>query len=69
MQDIYLLLIFILLLIKRKPEWFIGAGLILILFSIPLFQFWIFFTAQKLIWYAGALILFGISLKLYKLKQ
>jgi hypothetical protein len=55
-QDILFILILIFLLWKRNPKYFSIAGLACLLISIPLFHFWIFFTAQRLVWYAFVLL-------------
>lgn len=52
MQDIVFLLLYIFLLYKRKYNYFVIAGLLCLIFSIPLFSFWIFYTAQKLSYYS-----------------
>jgi len=66
-QDILFIIIFLGLLIKHKENWFLSLGLLCFLFAIPLFYFWIFFTAERLVWYGGLLILVEIIFKLYKI--
>jgi hypothetical protein len=68
-QDILFLIFFTLLLFKHKENSFISLGLACFLLAIPLFYFWIFFTAERLIWYGGLLILAEVIYKLYKLKH
>jgi threonine/homoserine/homoserine lactone efflux protein len=51
-QDILFFITLIPLFILKKTKWFIFAGLFCFLLAAPLFGLWIFFTAQKLIWYA-----------------
>ena len=51
-QDIIFIVMLIVFLIRRKPEFFAWAGLLCLVGAIPLFIFWIFFTAQRLIMYA-----------------
>ncbi|HSD98654.1 MAG TPA: hypothetical protein VLB73_03070 [Patescibacteria group bacterium] len=66
-QDIvFLVVILVLLLLKRfrRPKIFVISGLICIALSIPLFAFWIFFTAQHLVWYACGFFLVAIILLL-----
>lgn len=60
LQDIIFLAIFILILIKRDSRMSTFAGIICLVLSIPLFAFWIFFTAQHLVWYAAAFFLLSI---------
>jgi len=66
-QDIgFFIVLLVLLLFKRNPRLFIVAGLVCLILSMPLFHFWIFFTAQRLVWYAAAFLLTGIILILGK---
>lgn len=58
-QDILFLALYIFLLFKKQPRLLVLGGLVCLLLSIPLFFFWIFFTAQRLIWYGSALIFTG----------
>ncbi len=53
-QDILFFVVLVLLVILRKPRYFVVAGLACLAFSIPLFAMWVFFTAEHLIWYAAA---------------
>lgn len=53
-QDIIFLIIMIILIGKKDPRWFAIAGLTCITLAIPLFAWWIFFTAERLTWYASA---------------
>lgn len=57
-QDIVFFLV--LFILRRHPRRLVFAGLICLAVSIPLFYFWIFFTAERLTWYAAAF--FFISL-------
>jgi hypothetical protein len=56
-QDLIFFSILAILLLIRKPKLLLYAGLACILFSIPLFAKWVFFTAERLIWYAYAFLL------------
>lgn len=38
----------------RRPVLFVWAGLISLVLAVPLFARWIFFTAERLTWYAAA---------------
>jgi len=51
-QDLIFIIILIGLLLTRKPKWLVIAGLVCLVAAIPLFGFWIFFTAQRLTYYA-----------------
>lgn len=68
-QDIFFVLIFIFILFKRDSRLFILAGLASLIISIPLFAFWIFFTAERLIWYGAGFFLLAILLQLYRLRE
>jgi hypothetical protein len=66
-QDgLFLLILLLLLIWKRNPRYFVIAGLICMTLSIPFFYKWIFFTAERLTWYAGAYILCALILLLFK---
>lgn len=62
-QDIAFIVVFLLLLALRKQKLFIYAGLGSLLLAIPLFAKWIFFTAERLTWYAAAFFLASLLVK------
>lgn len=66
-QDIAFLIILALLIVKRSPKVMAFSGILCLLLSIPLFSFWIFFTAERLTWYAAAFFLLAIIL--YAIQQ
>jgi len=59
-QDISFFVVFALVLLSRKPILFVWTGLLMLFLSIPLFAFHIFFTAERLTWYAAAFFLIFI---------
>lgn len=61
-QDILFLLIIAGLLIKRNPRYFVITGLAMLMLSIPLFAKWVFFTAERLTWYAALCMLIASTL-------
>ena len=63
-QDLLFILIFLGILWLRRPRIVVITGLACFLLSIPLFHFWIFFTAERLTWYAATFILLGTILNL-----
>jgi len=63
-QDIIFLIVLILLIFQRNYKLSALAGISSLLLSIPLFYFWIFFTAQRLVMYAAGFILLSIILLL-----
>lgn len=68
-QDIAFFLVLVVLLLFRKPKVLVVAGLLCIIIAMPLFAFWVFFTAQHLIWYAAAFFLVAIILFLVQNKK
>jgi hypothetical protein len=59
-QDIVFIAALFLLILKRNPRLAAVAGIISLVLSIPLFSFWVFFTAERLTWYATAFFLLAI---------
>lgn len=59
-QDILFIIGFILVLYKRSSNLSVVVGILLLILSIPLFSFWIFFTAERLVMYAAAFFLLAI---------
>lgn len=68
-QDILFFVIFGILLLLRRPKVAVMAGILCLLVSIPLFAKWIFFTAERLTWYAAAFFLLAILVNLYQLRD
>jgi len=68
-QDLGFLVIFVVLLFVKKDKFFIVAGLVSIALAIPLFSFWVFFTAERLTWYAAAFFLVAIMGKIFFEKE
>jgi hypothetical protein len=64
-QDILFFLILFFFLYKRNSKWTAIAGLVSLLISIPLFAKWVFFTAERLTWYAAGFFLLAIVLQLF----
>lgn len=67
-QDIIFLLVFLFFLYKKDARLAALFGLAALIFSIPLFSFWIFFTAERLTWYAAgffflSIILYSVAVK------
>jgi len=65
-QDIFFIVIIVALLFRNRPKWLIFAGEFCLIVSIPLFYFQIFFTAQRLTYYAAAFFLIAIIYNLLK---
>ena len=68
-QDLLFLGALVILFLKRDPKFFVIAGLICLVLTIPLFHQWIFFTAQRLIMYAFAFLFIAAVLNLAKLRH
>lgn len=65
-QDIIFLTVLVLLILKRSPKFAVSCGIACLILSIPLFSFWIFFTAERLTWYAAGFFLLAIIFYLFK---
>ena len=65
-QDIVFLIVFLIVLIKRSYKLAVSLGLFCLFLAIPLFAKWIFFTAERLTYYAWAFIALGVVLLLIK---
>jgi len=68
-QDIAFFIILALLILKRNPKLAVTCGIVCLILSIPLFSLWIFFTAERLTWYAAAFFLTAIIFYLYQLRN
>lgn len=66
LQDAFFLIIIFVLLFIRKPTFFVAAGITCLVLSVPLFQLWIFFTAQRLTYYAVVFFTVAIVIMLIK---
>jgi hypothetical protein len=63
-QDGLLIVILGVALLIRKPAILAVLGLFFLLVAIPLYDKWIFFTAERLVMYAAVCFLFSIFLSL-----
>lgn len=63
-QDIGFFFVFAVLLLMRRPVFFVWVGLACLVLAIPLFATWTFFTAERLTWYATAYFLTFILISL-----
>jgi hypothetical protein len=68
-QDLGFFLLFGLVLWRRNSRLSIIIGLICLILAIPLFKFWIFFTAERLTWYAAAFFAFAILTQIFDLAK
>jgi len=68
-QDfIFLIVIMCLLGFRLKPSIFAFLGIACLILAIPLFSMWIFFTAQRLIYYSAGFIFIGTVVLLKRSK-
>ncbi len=67
-QDLIFIAFLLLLIFLRKPKFLVGLGILLLALSIPLFEFQVFFTAQRLVMYAAAFFLIAIIFMLFELR-
>lgn len=63
-QDIIFFVVLAALILSRKPRLLVYAGLFSLILAIPLFAKWVFFTAERLTWYAAAFFLAFILISL-----
>ncbi len=61
-QDIVFVIVFSVLLYVRNSRILTIAGLLCLILAIPLFQYWIFFTAERLVMYAAAFLFVSVLL-------
>ncbi len=62
-QDLVFFIVFIGLLLSKRPKLLVIAGLVSFVLAIPLFATWTFFTAQRLTWYGALFIVASLLLK------
>jgi len=68
-QDIVFLIILLTLFIAKKPRLLVWVGLLCILLAMPLFSFWVFFTAERLVMYAAGFLFIAIILFWFTLRK
>lgn len=68
-QDVIFFIVFLFFLLRREPRFAVLGGLVSLMVSIPLFSAWIFFTAERLTWYAFAFFLLAIGLHLWEIRK
>lgn len=56
-QDGLFIVLFILLVWRKDGRTASLAGLLCLCIAVPLFHFWVFFTAERLTWYAASFFL------------
>ena len=68
-QDSIFIAVLVVLLVLRKPKYVTVAGLVGLALSIPLFALWVFFTAERLVWYAAAFFFLSIVFSLLESRK
>lgn len=68
-QDLIFVCLFALILWQKSIRLSVTLGIICLLLAIPLFKFWVFFTAERLTWYAAAFFAYGVLLGLTSLTR
>ena len=65
-QDILFFIILLFFIWKKNPRYLVLAGLTCLALSMPLFQLQVFFTAQRLVYYATALLFISTCLYIFE---
>jgi hypothetical protein len=65
-QDLLFIVVFLILLFLHKPRLWVSFGLGSLILAMPLFATHVFFTAQRLVYYAAGFLLAGIVFALYR---
>lgn len=67
-QDLSFLIIVLIVVGFRNPRLLVGLGIVCLILAMPLFAKWVFFTAERLTWYAAAFFLLAIVQSLWRSK-
>ena len=65
-QDILFIIVLLFLLWRRSPRYLVVAALVCLTASMPLFHFWVFFTAERFVDYAVGFLFIAICIFIYK---
>ena len=65
-QDLLFGFVFLLIAWRKEAKLATVIGLACLILAIPLFKFWIFFTAERLTWYAAAFFAYAGLLLMIK---
>lgn len=68
-QDIIFFFLVLFLLWKQNSTYAAGLGFICLVIAMPLFYFWIFFTAQRLTWYAFGFFILAVIFHILALRR
>lgn len=65
-QDVIFLIVLGVVLSKHSPKLTAFFGILCLISAIPLFSFWVFFTAQRFVWYAAVFFLLSVIFSLWQ---
>ena len=65
-QDLLFVLVFIFVFWRGSAKLATIIGLFCLVLAAFLFKFWVFFTAERLVWYSVALFLYSIIKQIYE---
>lgn len=68
-QDIFFFILLIITLVVHNRKLAVFLGLFFLALSIPLFSFWVFFTAERFVWYAVGFFCVGIILFFFEQRK
>jgi len=63
-QDVFFIFLFLFIIWRKTPLLAVFMGILFLIGSIFLFSFSVFFTAERLTWYAAAFILYAVVFNL-----
>lgn len=69
LQDVVFFAILVAAIGFKKPRVSVGLGITCLILSIPLFARWIFFTAERLTWYAATFFLLALIQILWQVRH
>lgn len=68
-QDVIFIFVLLFLFFSRKNQWLTSVGICCLVLAIPLFTLQIFFTAERMVYYAAGFLLLSsilLMVKMYK---
>lgn len=68
-QDVIFFIVVVSVLVSKKSKLFVVLGIISLFTAIPLFAKWIFFTAERLTWYAAGFFFLAIVMQIIEGKR
>lgn len=68
-HDIIFGIVFVIILIKRRSQIAALAGIGCLLLAMPLYAKWIFFTAQRLVWFAAAFFSLALIIEVWNSRK